>query len=220
MRPDTRSDALPDSSAEPQLSAAALAEWTHTIENVMRGIAHALNNRAAALSAVLELSRDSTDDAPSPTSILGTELQRVQDLAKVVRTVGFPRAGMEAFAPRDAADEALEVLKMNSELRERPITIDALGASPIRVPRWMYVRSLVALGVAASRAMRDTTQLRIAVADDGEWVVARAPDVSAPSPAPSAYVSEISRAMGGSPLDADFGFRVPTLAALRRREGR
>src|SRR5712691_513127 len=132
MRANARGDAPPDSSADPQLSAAALAEWTHTTENVMRGIAHALNNRAAALSAVLELSRDATDDAPSTTSILGTELQRVQDLAKVVRTVGFPRAGMEAFAPRDAADEALEVLKMNSELRDRTITIDAMGASPIR----------------------------------------------------------------------------------------
>jgi hypothetical protein len=186
----------------------------------MRGIAHALNNRAAALSAVLELSRDPTDDAASTRAILGPELQRVQDLAKVVRTIGFPRAGMEAFAPGDAAAEAIEVLRMSAELRDRTITIDALEASPTRVPRWMYVRSLVALGAAGSKATRDATTLRIAVADDGDWVAARVQGVSAQSAAPSVYVSEMCRAMGGSTLDTDFGFRVPTLAALRRREGR
>ena len=104
MSKDTRTNPTPESSAEPRLSSAALAEWNDTVENVMRGIAHALNNRAAALSAVLELSRDSSDDAMSAGLILGSELQRVQDLAKVVRTIGFPRAGMEAFSPRDAAD--------------------------------------------------------------------------------------------------------------------
>jgi len=220
MSRNTSKDAAPDASAEPELSGPALSEWNHTVENVMRGIAHALNNRAAALSAVLELSRDSTDDATSLSSILRPELQRVQDLAKVVRTIGFPRAGMEAFAPGDAAEEAIEVLRMSAELRDRTITIDALRASPTRVPRWMYVRSLVALGAAGARATRDATTLRIAVADDGDWVAARVQGVSAQSAAPSAYVSEMCRAMGGATLDTDFGFRVPTLAALRRREGR
>ena len=220
MTRDTQSDAVPDASADPPLSSAALAEWNHTVENVMRGIAHALNNRAAALSAVLELSRDSREDAASAGTILGTELQRVQDLAKVVRTIGFPRAGMEAFSPRDAAEEAIEVLRMNSELRERTITIDAANASPTRVPRWMYVRSLIALGAAGAKATREARTLRIAVADDSDWVAARVPGILAQSAAPSAYVSEISRAMGGSPLDTEFGFRVPTLVALRRREGR
>ena len=98
------------------------------------------------------------------------------------------------------------------------MAIDAVAASPTRVPRWMYVRALIALTSAAARANR-ASSVNVVVADAGDWVAAKAEGVP-PQSAPSDYVKEISRAMGGSPLETGFGFRVPTLAALRRREGR
>jgi hypothetical protein len=148
-------------------------------------------------------------------------LERVLDLAKAVRTIGPPRSGIEAFAPRDAADDALEVLKLHAEHRERTVTIEASSAPPTRVPRWMFVRSLIALGVAAGTGMRDrTAHLRIAILEDGPWVAVRAEGVSARSAVSSPYMSELARAMGGEPLEKELGFRVPTLAALRQREGR
>lgn len=191
------------------LSAAALGEWNQHVEHVLRGIAHALNNRAAALSAVIKLSREPEDDPGVTSSILGTELERVSDLVSVVRSIGAPRQGMEAFAPRDAAAEALAVLKLHAEQRDRVVSIDANSAPPIRVPRWMYVRSLIVLGASASA---------MTVAEDGEWLVTRADGANTPAHSPSTFVAEMARLMGGEPLNGQLGFRVPTLAALRQRE--
>lgn len=214
MADTTRGSEFP----QPQLSAAALSEWGQHVESVMRGIAHALNNRAAALSAVIELAREPDDDPASTGSILSSELERVRALAEVVRTVGPPRSGMEAFSPRDAAIEALAVLKLHAEQNEYPVAIEAADAPPTRVPRWMFVRSLIALGAAACNSGR--AAVRISVLEDGEWLVVRVEGASAAAAEVSPYAMELSRAMGGGPLEGQCGFRVPTLAALRQREAR
>ncbi|MEX2152964.1 MAG: hypothetical protein WD825_06455 [Gemmatimonadaceae bacterium] len=200
-----------------RLSATALEEWSGHVECVLRGIAHALNNRAAALSAVIELSQDPADEPATTRAILATELARVQGLTAVVRSLGAPRSGAEAFGPGDAALEALAVLEMHSEHRNRTVSIDAGSAPPVRMPRWMYVRALIVMGATVSRTTGD---IKITVAGDGDWVVARVEGAGAPSAGLTPYVTELARAMGGEPLAERYGFRVPTLVALRQREGR
>jgi hypothetical protein len=204
----------------PRFSAAALQEWGRNVESVIRGIAHALNNRATALSAVIELSRDPTgDDAEAVSSILSSELVRVSELAQVVRTIGTPRHGVEAFAPRDAATESLAVLQLHIEHRDRMVTIDAASAPPVRAHRWMFVRALIALGSAASN---ETTgaPARIVIAEDGDWVVARVDEIRVAAAEFSPYAAELARTMGGETLEASCGFRLPSLTTLRRREAR
>lgn len=191
-----------------QLSAGALEEWGEHVESILRGIAHALNNRAAALSAILELARDPADaaDATDVTnSILSTELERVTDLVGIVRSLGAPRRGVEAFAPGDAAEEALAALKLHAETNGRAVVIDSSAASPIRVEKWMYVRALIALGASASP---------IIVRAEGDWLLTRAGGVAGTS----TLVAELARLMGGEPLEDQRGLRLPTLAALRQRE--
>ena len=207
----------------PRLSVAALEEWTRNVEYVMCGIAHALNNRAAALSAVIELSRDHMDDEPDATqSILSSELLRVTELAGVARSVGAPRRGAESFAPIDAANESQTMLQLHIEQRERAATIDASTAEPVRTQRWMFVRALFALAVAATaRVARSSPSVRISITTEGDWTVARVDGCDARTEDLSPYTAEMARAMGGEPLDNDAcGFRLPTLAAIRRREGR
>ncbi|HEU4996464.1 MAG TPA: hypothetical protein VFT29_16725 [Gemmatimonadaceae bacterium] len=206
-----------------QLSAAALLEWKNNVEILIRGIAHALNNRAAALSAVIELSRDvedSDDDPEATRSILSAELSRVTELAKVMRTIGRPRPGVEAFAPSDAADESLAVLQLYLDQRDNPVTIDAAGAPPVRVQRWMFVRALIALGAAASNGGSHTggTSVRISITADGDWVRTRIDGMTAPTAQFSPYAAELARAMGGELLQGQLGFRVPSLTAVRQRE--
>jgi hypothetical protein len=188
----------------------------------MRGIAHALNNRAAALSAVIELSRDPVEaDVAATGSILNSELTRVTDLAQIVRSLGPPRAGMEAFAPRDAVPEALAVLRIHAEQRERVVSIDATAAQPIRVPRWMFVRSLIALGAATPNGAAKIPHIQIAIRQDGDdWIVARVDGVRAATAELSPYTAELASAMGGEVLREGLGFRLPSLAALRLREAR
>jgi hypothetical protein len=205
--------------ARPDLSAAALREWQELTEQILRGVAHSLNNRAAALSAVVELSRDSNEDTSSLTAILGAEFDRVQEMVTVMRAIGTPVVRTEAFDPADAAREAATVLGFHPQQRYRDVTFRAEDAPPTRVPRWLYVRALIALAAAASRAGGEGAgPARVTLEGNGEWLVAGAPERAGAALTP--YGREVAAAMGGEPLRGAFGFRVPTLAAIRRREGR
>jgi hypothetical protein len=200
------------------LSAPAHGEWDSIVESVLRGIAHALNNRAAALSAVMELARDPGDDPGVVTSILGSELERVSGLVGAVRSMSSSKGTADAFAPADAATEALAVLRLHADLRDRTLTIDALGAQPLRLPRWMFVRALVVLGASATRSVEVA---KVVMTSEGDWLIVRV-DAGTSLGVPTPYLRELAHAMEGQPLKpADgYGFRVPTLAAIRRREGR
>lgn len=206
----------------PPLSGTALEEWTRTVEHVMRGVAHALNNRAAALSAVIELSRDPEgDDHAAIESILSGELRRVTEIASAVRTLAPPRIDSpEALVPQDVVAECLALIELHIEHRDRSVMIDASAAQPIRVQRWMFVRALIAIAVAATARASPNGTVRLAVVTEGDWAVARVAGVAALAGQMSPYVAELASAMGGEALKGEWGFRVPTLAALRRREGR
>lgn len=211
------------------LSAAAHDEWARNVEEVLLGVAHALNNRAAALSAVMELSTEPPEDPAVIRSILESELDRVQGLSRVMRAMGAPRSGEEAFAPGDAVAEVLAVMAHHARHRDRAVAIDASGATPIRVPRWMFVRSLIALAATVAQSGAETPNdesLRgIVIREEGDWLVTHAAGAPGRLP-PSVLMTELARAMGGEPLTASedgsgrVGFRVPTLREVRRREGR
>lgn len=211
MTRNTPIDGSPQSNG-PALSAGALEEWSLHVEAILRGVAHALNNRAATLSALIQLADDS-EPAPTLRAILATELERVTELAAAIRSVGTPRAGEEAFAPTDAVSEALQVLALHADQRDATTVIDARDAGPVRVRRWMFVRALIVLAANAGRA---NANVRIEIRSSGNDLVVR---MANESPAPSLYVQEIVRAMGGEMSGDGMGFRLPTLAALRQREG-
>jgi hypothetical protein len=208
---DTPTDASPPA-GQVELSAAAQQEWNRHVEAILRGVAHALNNRAAALSALIQLADDS-EPAPTLRAILATELDRVTGLAAALRIIGTPRPGEEAFAAADAASEALQVLALHSDQRDSTTGIDARDAAPVRAYRWMFVRALIVL---AANAGRNSANVRVEIRSSGDDLMVT---VASETPAPSPYVQEIARAMGGEALSEGQGFRLPTLATLRRRAG-
>lgn len=201
------------SQGTPKVTPDALREWTHHVESVLRGLAHALNNRAAALSAVIELSREPDDDPDATRGILEGEMQRVADLVRVVRAIGAPRGDAEAFAPADLVTDLSAILDLHADLRERAVLVEVSDAPPVRMPRWMLMRALVALAAMSPPAPGEK-KVRLTLRADGDWLVARVTE------AQSAYASELAGAMGGETLPDGTGFRVPTLEALRRRETR
>jgi hypothetical protein len=205
-----------EDASRPELIATALSEWSRHVDTILRGVGHSLNNRAAALSAVLELARDPEEDPAVYASILSTELERVTELAATVRAVGAARHAADAFTVAEAVDDAFAALSQHPMARDRRVSFDVAAAPAMRVQRWMYVRALIALGGNGMQASSNTT---IRVTGDGDWVVTRAhADNLAVKQGP--YVTEIARAMGGEPLPDGSGFRVPSLAAVRKREGR
>ena len=211
MIEDTVADISPD------LSAAALREWGSIVEGVLRGIAHSLNNRASAISAVLDLSRDPDDESSAVGAILGREMERGQELVNVVRAIGTPLPRSAAFSMDEAAADAARVLALHADLRDRTVAFD-VGAAPTRVPRWMCVRALIALAAHATHGAPART-ITLSAVEEGDWILLRVRergDAADQSP----YTAEVVAAMGGELLADAFGFRIPTLAAVRRREGR
>jgi hypothetical protein len=196
-------------------TAPALLEWNHHVESVLRGLAHALNNRAAALSAVLELSREPVDDDPEATrEILAGEMKRVSELVAVVRAMGAPRPETEALAPADLVKDLEGALSLHADLRDGSVRVSAESAPPVRVARWMLLRALISTAARARpTAGQRTVALQIVAQDD--WMVARADGDRAAGG--SLYAAELARAMGGEPLPDGSGFRIPTLELLRRR---
>lgn len=193
------------------LSADASAEWMGIVEEMMRGIGHALNNRAAALSAVIELTSPPAEEPAVIREILTGEMDKVQAIVQVLRSVGMPRNEVEAFAPADVVPDVRRVLEYHAEWRDGPPAIEGNDAAPIRASRTAFLRALLAVACAMPR----TRGAAIRIATEEDWVVVRAG-----MPGHSVLVPELARCLGGEPVGNGDGFRVPTLAAIRRREGR
>lgn len=210
------SDELQHSEPPPALSAAADAEWLRHVESVLRGVAHGLNNRAAALAALVELTSEPMEQPTVLREILDTEQQRVRDLVHSVRTIGAPRGEAEALLPADVAGDVDVVLAQHPDLRDGAVRIDATRASPVRAPRWAFGRALLALAAGLTGGTRAAPR-RLDITTEGDWLIVAA---DARGATPSLLVQELARHMGGEPLDDRYGIRLPTLAALRRREGR
>ena len=207
------------SQPEPELSAAAMREWEGHVESVLRGLAHALNNRAASVSAVVELWDDPGQSPGSTRTLLTAEVEQLRELVAAVRHVGAPRSQVEAFEPSGAAVAARAIVGLHADLRERMITIDGASAPPVRASKWMFVRALVALAAAVASRGSASDAAVIEIRGDAGWVVIRATRAGL-TPVLTPYVLETARLMGGEPLVGVAGFRLPSLAELRRREGR
>lgn len=204
---------------ELRLSAAAAAEWNRHVESVLRGVAHALNNRAAALAALIELTSEPAEEPAVLREILGSEQRRVSAIVQTVRAMGMPQSDAEAVLPADVAADVRVVLEQHPDLRDGAVQIDATHGSPVRVPRWAFARALLALAAGMTGAARATPR-RLAITTEGDWVIVAGEAERTTPASASALAAELAAHMGGEPLAGRYGIRVPTLAALRRREGR
>src|SRR6185295_9874725 len=122
--------------------------------------------------------------------------------------MGPPRSGTEAFSPRDAAAEALAVIAMHAGQRDRAALIEANAGAAMRVPRWMFVRALVALVASVPVSGVATHSVRVVVTEESEWIVTRVEGFHGALGAQSCYTDEMARAMGGEPLTGALGFRL------------
>ena len=201
--------------AHEHLSPAAAAEWMRHADGILRGVGHALNNRAAAIGALVDLA-DHGDGVGSTRALAAEESQRLAAIASAIRSVSEAETPVQAFIAADAARDAATILAIHKDFRGAPPAIEADGATAVRTRRGVFVRALIALaGVLPPGEPAAITP--IVLRPDGDWLVVSAAGARA---AASPLVMELARAMEGEPLDDGYGFRVPSLALLRRREGR
>jgi hypothetical protein len=197
------------------LSADAAAEWNRIVESVLRGVAHSLNNRAAALAAVAELIADPADRPEALREILATEQDRVRDLVRALQTIGAGGSEAEALMPADVAADVAVVMQHHPDLREGVVEIDASQGAPVRATRWMFARVVLVLAAGLAGGPRWQPR-RLAMRTVDDWL-----SIAAEHPAPTPRLaSELARHFDGEPLPDRYGIRVPTLAAVRRRGDR
>ncbi|HYD52685.1 MAG TPA: hypothetical protein VEA99_08660, partial [Gemmatimonadaceae bacterium] len=131
--------------------------WAEESESILRGLAHALSNRAIAL----DLAGDALDDEEAEARAAATaqirgESVRVAELTRLLKLL--PREGLgrpQALQVSEVLADAVALHAHHLELRDLPLTTAiAAEALPVRVERWALLRALVLLIAMARRAAR------------------------------------------------------------------
>jgi len=193
--------------------------WSTISNDLLHGLIHALNNRMAALGALVELARlgDEEDD---PLSGLAEELTLLGEVNALIALLPERRSEPEALELSSALGDAMRLHAHHPRLRRVACAVTADGAlPPVRAPRWALVRALVILVHTAKGAREgpdrgDGATIHL-VAEGGE-VAVRAEVRADPT---EELVVLAARCGGRVERDGDvLTLRLPTLTELRRRE--
>jgi hypothetical protein len=215
------------------------AVWERETDAVLRGLAHALSNRVAALVlSAGELTDPDTDVAAEAASRVVREGERLREIDRVLKLLPRDRrAREEALELREVVDAAVALHRQRADLRDREVrvTVDA-GVLPVRVERAALMRALVLLLAVATRpAEGDDVLVRVAGDAERAWVEITTEDDGAQRAATddSAEADRAERAarvdaaaallramQGEVEQDARGAWRavLPSLPELRRRE--
>ena len=110
--------------------------WFETIDAIMRGLTHSLNNRALALNATIE----SMDAKRSMGEQLGTALvregERLTEQLRQLRALPFALESLPMpLLPRDVITTAIELHRLHTSLGEIPVYLEGTAeAPPVLVP--------------------------------------------------------------------------------------
>jgi hypothetical protein len=200
-------------------AASQVDDWSAISNELLQGLIHALNNRMAALGALVELARLGDEEGGSLEG-LADELTLLGNVNALFALLPERRSEPEALELSSALDDALRLHAHHPRLRRATCDVrsdDAL--SPVRAPRWALVRALVLLVHAVKRAgesAQERAGSSIHLLADGPDVVVRAEVPGDPS---DEFVALAGRCGGRVEHDVVVvTLRLPTLAELRRRE--
>ena len=195
--------------------------WVEEIDALIRGIAHAMSNRTAALS----LAAESVDDPDAELRSESRErlisevarLGEVTDLLKLLPMEGLGRP--EAFQVREVVAEAVALHRHHLGLRAVPLDIvHGESVPPVRIERRVLLRALVLLLSAARRAAQGRDEpVTLSIEGDADQVSIH---TTTSVPSVGRELAELAGRMGGSVSGGPTGLRmqIPSLAALRARE--
>lgn len=138
-------------------NAPAAGAWLPVSDALIRGIGHALNNRVAALSAVVQVLAATGEGGPLHDA-LADETVRLQRAVELMRLL--PRrwdAPPEPVLVPDAAREALELLRLHPELPAVRFEWSSEGdLLPVLVEPTLLTHALCLIGQVAGEAASRT----------------------------------------------------------------
>lgn len=213
--------------------------WLYVSEGYIGGVHHALNNRVAAVSAVVQVMGSGFSGGDELRQALYHEVVRLQ---KTVGHMGFLRPSRaSAKEPIDLPSllkEVLPICEEHSDLRELSYNIERVAAvSPVYAEPSLLTRVILTQVALAGLAPSDSSSPMVEIRCEGDdvWVTLGVRSLSAPtmdgdaarvsqSPAASG-LAWVARAMGGHLIGAETvtpegrsAIRLPTLMEVRRRE--
>ncbi|MCU0648088.1 MAG: hypothetical protein MUF00_08840 [Gemmatimonadaceae bacterium] len=216
--------------------ALARAVWQAELDELLRGVAHALSNRVATISAAAYMASGGEALDPAMVAALSAESERLETLLGDLRLLPAPlEPGAEPLLLDELARHALALHRHHLPLRDVPVIIDADATAqpaygnPARVLHLLLLVLTAARAVAMARRRRHESvppMITCSVSGDAQRTllvaqVAGASDVSAPEQALRVVhaIDVFARALGGTAsIDAAHGavqLALPTLSAAR-----
>jgi len=105
--------------------------WFETIDAIVRGLTHALNNRALALNATLESLDATRPIGEQLTSALAREGERLTEQLRQLRDLPFaPDSLPMPLLPRDVITTAIALHRSHTSLGEIPVYLEGTAEAP------------------------------------------------------------------------------------------
>jgi hypothetical protein len=210
---------MPSGSQEQQTGAPVVGDWNTLSDELLQGLVHALNNRVAALSALVELARLGDEEA-DPLTVLPSEIALLHGVSGLFGLLPERSSEPEALELPLVLDDAMRLHEHHPRLRsERCIVVREGTPLPVRVPRWALLRVLVMLIHAAKRSTRSVQGrggTAIRVVGDPDTLSVHVETRAEPSP----YLIALAARCGGTCAREgdELVLRLPSILELRRRE--
>ena len=202
-----------------------VVEWLEIVDEALKGLHHALNNRIGSLSALVEL-HQLGDLPPDGSSFenLAADLRRLEDANRVLRLLPHDGVvGEESLILDDVIADVLAIHRFLHELRDQQVTIvPTRYVEPVRVERWAAVRVLTLLLNDAKRLAKSlNTSVRATTESDEQWVRVEfrlgLPSADVVPSARGRYAELVAESFGGlvTRKAGAVELRLPTLKARR-----
>ncbi len=197
--------------------------WSRLSEELIAGIHHALNNRMATLSAVGQVLESELPADHPLAGALGTEVTRLESTTSMLRLLERGGGGEPVQLSASLADVSA-LLALHHRLRDVELVADVpaelhpLWVDPIALVRALLLMAVQAAGEGAHRvevvARGDDEVVEVRITAGGE--------AAAGAEAGLADAGAMLGAWGGRVVEEGGALiaTLPTLAAVRRREGR
>lgn len=200
------SPSIPNAGSEPTRASPIAPDPLAGIrDGILRGFAHALSNRVAALSGVAGLLDFGDLPASRVSRALGSEVGQLGQLVELLRLLpSDARPRGEAVELQSTLPLVVALHAMHADLRDVACTVrHDREASPVHLRQSAFVHAMLVLIDAAKRdAMSGSGSVTVSYGGDAAHVV---------------VIVESDRAVGASPVDADpgaLGQRVVATVAL------
>ena len=213
-------------------------------DGILRGVAHALSNRVAALSGVAGLVDFGSLPADRLSRALGSEVSQLGQLVEMVRLLpADTRPRGEAIELRVMLPAVVALHALHADLRDVACSVQHdRDAQPIHLSRSAFVHAvLLLIDVAKRDALRSRGSVSLSYRGDSTWVTVAVESLGgATLPAPEGSTAddlELRRDVAAAVAELDpslvvdvkprgeqpgsglrLELRLPTLLEVRRRE--